>query len=244
MDIRVIREHYTPDCTIGRLLIDGEFECYTLEDGIRTNKVYGETAIPAGTYPVKITHSPAFRCQLPLLENVPNFAGIRIHPGNTKKDTLGCILVGRTWAAGSDTIGASRVAFNALFARLQEALSAGERVTLSVEQPNAPADLAVRTIRRAAKRRPGSATKKTASGKAPGRATRETSPRKPSQPPAKKTARTAPTSKARKQASTAARPKDARAANAKKPALKRPASAPGRKRAPAKGAKARSEPRR
>ncbi len=148
MDIRVIREHFWPGCTIGRMLIDGVFECYTLEDGIRTNKVHGETAIPVGRYPVSITRSTAFKCRLPLLGKVPNFSGIRIHPGNASKDTQGCILVGQTWAAGSERIGASRLAFDALFPKIEVAIAMGETVAVTIEQVNAPVELAVRAVTR------------------------------------------------------------------------------------------------
>jgi hypothetical protein len=51
---------------------------------------------------------------------VPNFEGIRIHPGNTSKDTEGCILLGYTWTGG-DFIGKSKDAFNDFFTKLQEA---------------------------------------------------------------------------------------------------------------------------
>lgn len=119
MEILVTREPTANGCTIGTMTIDGAFECYTLEDVVRPagEKVYGQTAIPEGRYRVKLTMSNRFKIVLPLLENVPNFEGVRIHPGNTAADTDGCILVGQSKT--SNSIGASRLAFDRLFARLQ-----------------------------------------------------------------------------------------------------------------------------
>ncbi len=119
MEIIVTREPTANGCTIGTMTIDGAFECYTLEDVVRPagEKVYGQTAIPEGRYRVKLTMSNRFKIVLPLLENVPNFEGVRIHPGNTAADTDGCILVGQSKT--SNSIGASRLAFDRLFARLQ-----------------------------------------------------------------------------------------------------------------------------
>jgi hypothetical protein len=151
VEIRVIREQFTPRCTIGRLLIDDHFECYTLEDGIRTNKVAGETAIPVGRYAVTVSHSPRFKCRLPLLADVPNFTGVRIHAGNTSADTAGCILVGRTRSESAQRIGASRIAFEALLPKIEAALRAGEAVALTIEQVNAPLELAIRTVGRKGK---------------------------------------------------------------------------------------------
>ena len=80
-----------------------EFVCNTLEDKVRNKKgtkkedfvkVYGETAIPYGTYRVVITYSNAFQKKLPEILNVPLYEGIRIHAGNTKDSTNGCILLG------------------------------------------------------------------------------------------------------------------------------------------------------
>jgi len=80
---------------IGDLFIDDEFFCHTLEDEKRPDgeKVYGKTAIADGTYKVSVTMSGRFKRLMPLLLDVPLFKGIRIHGGNTSKDTLGCILV-------------------------------------------------------------------------------------------------------------------------------------------------------
>lgn len=119
MKLLLQREPSTKQSTPGKLFIDGQFECHTLEDIVRPRgvKVYGQTAIPAGTYQVVLTMSPRFKRVLPLLLNVPGFEGIRIHPGNTAEDTDGCILVGD--APAPDWLGQSRVAFDRLFAKLR-----------------------------------------------------------------------------------------------------------------------------
>ena len=80
---------------IGDLFIDGEYFCRTLEDEIREQgvKVYGETCIDAGRYKVILNRSNRFKRIMPLLLNVPRFEGIRMHGGNTSKDTHGCPLV-------------------------------------------------------------------------------------------------------------------------------------------------------
>lgn len=97
---------------MGKLYIDGKFQCFTLEDEFRTIKVKDETRIPSGTYGVIWTYSNRFKRDMLLLEQVPGFAGIRIHSGNTDKDTSGCILVGESV---SDTrLSASRSALTKL----------------------------------------------------------------------------------------------------------------------------------
>ena len=80
---------------IGDLHVNNEFFCYTLEDEIRADGVkrYGVTAIQAGLYDIEVTYSPKFKRDMILIKNVPNFSGIRIHGGNTSKDSLGCPLV-------------------------------------------------------------------------------------------------------------------------------------------------------
>jgi Steigviridae/Suoliviridae L,D-carboxypeptidase/transpeptidase len=120
-------------CTIGTLSIDGANECFTLEDRVRPQgapKVPKQTAIPFGTYNVVVTPSQRFKRDLPLLENVPDFTGVRIHPGNTAEDTEGCILVGR--AKWHDHVSESKLAFEALFKKIKDALARGETVTLEI----------------------------------------------------------------------------------------------------------------
>lgn len=133
MKLKLSRAQFEPTCTIGRLVVDDVMNCWTLEDYVRPTgapKVFGQTAIPAGTYQVIVTHSPHFGRDLPLLVNVPGFDGVRIHPGNTAADTEGCILVGMDRLA--DSIGRSRMAFDALFPKIVQAIAAGETVTIEV----------------------------------------------------------------------------------------------------------------
>ena len=126
MKLDLIRQEFTDVSTIGELLIDGEHFCYTLEDPVRDKKIYGMTAIPYSTYEVVITYSPRFHKYMPLLKNVENFEGVRIHSGNTAEDTQGCILVGFT--KGKDYIGGSIKAFNALMQRIK-----GQELVLEIK---------------------------------------------------------------------------------------------------------------
>jgi len=128
MLIEVKRFEFKDTYTVGKMYIDNIYECYTLEDVVRKGaKVNGQTAIPTGTYNLIINHSNRFNRDLPLLENVPNFTGVRIHAGNTSANTEGCILVGTTWS-GKDFIGNSKVAFNKLFEKLKKA----KKVTIKI----------------------------------------------------------------------------------------------------------------
>ena len=128
--------------TIGSLFINDILFCNTLEDTVRDlnkdgdlndageGKVYGQTAIPYGTYEVVITYSNRFKKQLPLLENVKGFEGIRIHPGNTKEDTHGCILVGVNSKKGMVT--ESKKTFDKLFAILRDAVEMKETIFITI----------------------------------------------------------------------------------------------------------------
>lgn len=104
MKLILSRIYKKENYTIGELFVDGARFCNTLEDKVRDltkeKKVYGETAIPSGVYDVVVSYSPKFKRDLPLLLNVPQFEGIRIHRGKYPKDTLGCILVGENKVKG------------------------------------------------------------------------------------------------------------------------------------------------
>lgn len=102
MQVNVRRTFKGPDYTIGKLYVDGHYLCDTLEDTVRPagTKIAGKTAIPAGTYRVKKTMSPRFKKILPEILDVPGFAGVRIHAGNSAADTEGCLLIGLNKAKG------------------------------------------------------------------------------------------------------------------------------------------------
>lgn len=133
LDIEIRRETYTGKSTTGRLFLNGQFECYTLEDCARPEgvKVAGATCIPAGSYALTINHSSRFQRLMPQLLEVRGFESIRIHSGNTDADTEGCILVGLTRA--ENFVGSSRAAFRKLFGKLQAAKAAGSEIRVTVK---------------------------------------------------------------------------------------------------------------
>ena len=95
MNLYLLRNIYTDHSTRGIIISNYKFLCYTLEDVVRTPsiKIDGETAIAAGRYEVILSYSNRFKRTMPLLLDVPQFSGIRIHGGNTHKNTQGCLLV-------------------------------------------------------------------------------------------------------------------------------------------------------
>lgn len=116
MKLTLERKHGTKDWTEGKLFIDGVYFCDTLEDQERAVKIPSQTAISCGHFKVILTMSTRFKKVMPLLLNVPNFEGVRIHSGNTKEDTEGCILVGKKIKDGF--VGKSRDTFNLLMKKL------------------------------------------------------------------------------------------------------------------------------
>ena len=106
MKLTLTRIAKRADYTIGRLADEkGEKICDTLEPTWRDykggeKKVKGRSAVPEGTYRVVVTRSPRVGRYLPLLVGVPGFEGVRIHSGNTSRDTEGCMLVGQNLQAG------------------------------------------------------------------------------------------------------------------------------------------------
>lgn len=143
MELKVERDPSVAEATIGKLSIDGVFECYTLEDQIREQrhpdgalvdvaswKIDGKTAIPSGTYAVIVNYSSRFKKLMPQIIGVPGFSGVRIHSGNKAEDTEGCILLGQRHGAAE--IFESRAAFEAFFPKLQAAFEGKEPVKITI----------------------------------------------------------------------------------------------------------------
>mgnify|MGYP003147362090 CR=1 FL=1 len=145
------RYGFGADSTLGKLyqLTDEgrELQCFTLEDEIREIKIPGETAIPAGTYEIKLRteggmHEKYLRKFLELphrgmlwLQNIPDFEWVYLHIGNTDDDSLGCPLVGRvpnTTASGEFQVYESTAAYRELYPKLADPIADGERVVLEV----------------------------------------------------------------------------------------------------------------
>lgn len=143
MKIKLIRKYKQSDYTIGELYINDEYFCDTLEDcdrglsddmdidKIMELKKPTITAIPKGTYKVIITYSPRFKQYMPLIMNVKGFEGIRIHSGNTNKDTSGCILVGENKVKGK--VINSKITYANLYNVIHDELENDKEVTIIIE---------------------------------------------------------------------------------------------------------------
>lgn len=153
MRLKIDRRWKKATYTIGILYVDGVRFCETMEDrdrglrqtdsksSIAAKKVYGETAIPTGTYGVVLNVlSPKYaavswyrelcRGNMPRLLSVPGFDGILIHPGNTALDTLGCILVGRNTKVGQ--LSESKATFKRLYKCMKAAWDRGEGISIEI----------------------------------------------------------------------------------------------------------------
>lgn len=141
MKLKLERRWPKSSYTVGKLFIDDKWFCDTLEDKVADinkngkfdgteRKIPGETAIPYGTYKVNFGWSPRFGRNLPRLLNVTAFDGILIHPGNSAKDSAGCILVGLNKEVGKLT--QSRYYSDELNKLIDTAQRAGEPITIEI----------------------------------------------------------------------------------------------------------------
>lgn len=142
LHLTLLRKWRKPEYTIGQLFAGGRFICNTIEDtdrglhqymsaaDIAKIKLPGKTAIPLGTYRLAVSPSPKFGRNLIEVLNVPGFAGIRIHRGNTAEDSAGCILPGINSEKGKVT---NSTHFEELLTSMvMAALTAGEDVFLTI----------------------------------------------------------------------------------------------------------------
>ena len=141
------RKDRTPLFTTGRIYEGVQFLCSSLEDPVRElidlnddgdfndageGKIYGQTAIPAGEYELKMKYSPTFKRPMPYLQKVKGFTSVMIHPGNTTFDTRGCILIGECRVKGR--LINSRAWSDILNKMLTEAEGRGERNFIRISE--------------------------------------------------------------------------------------------------------------
>jgi len=148
MKINLIRTQFGNDATNGLLFIDEVFECFTLEDQYQDKKVYGETCIPEGTYPVEFRKEGGFHNRYSAkydfhkgmleIKDIPNFKWVLFHLGNTDENTAGCVLVGDTQqdldVSKDGFIGSSGNAYKKFYPKVATALENGESVSLIVSK--------------------------------------------------------------------------------------------------------------
>ena len=138
MKLTLKRIALKPTYTIGKLYIDDNYFCDTLEDTIRDlnkngkfdngeKKIKGKTAIPYGTYEIttnvvssrfknRVWAKP-YGGKIPRLINVQSFDGVLLHPGSSAEDTSGCLLVGKNTIVGRLTD--SQKTFHALMQKIK-----------------------------------------------------------------------------------------------------------------------------
>jgi len=145
MYLQLLRLRDNANSTIGTLHVDGEFECFTLEDTYNEPKVYGKTRVPSGTYEIELRteghmttryldrYGPIHKGML-WLRNVKNFKYVYIHIGNTEDDTDGCILLGSgcTARTNEQNVTGSALAYLELYPRVAKEILAGEKVTIEI----------------------------------------------------------------------------------------------------------------
>lgn len=157
MEIKVIRNFLGGSYSVGRMVIDGKKFCDTLEDvsrkvdstmpfvstgnsrgywvnkdGKRIEKVYGQTAIPTGTYKVSVAYWSKFKVNVPYVHEVPGFTGILIHNGTSAKNTEGCVLVGENSVKGQLRNGKKYM--TELTSMVASAIKAGKKVRLTISE--------------------------------------------------------------------------------------------------------------
>ncbi len=153
MKIQLVRTQFGEDAVNGMLFVDGVFECYTLEDQYQEVKVYGETCIPEGTYPIEYRNEGGFfnrytkkfptihkgRGMLEI-KDIKDFKWVLFHLGNSDENSAGCVLVGSTQqdldVSKDGWISNSKLAYTNFYPKVADALDRGEKVTLEITKIN------------------------------------------------------------------------------------------------------------
>lgn len=156
MKLLVKRTYKGPKYTIGKLYVDGQYFCDTIEDvdrGLKQDmplseilkmKIKKKTCIPYGTYFVTINivsakysnytkypYAKEIGARMPRVLNVPGFEGILIHPGTNEEDTDGCLIVGQNKIKGK--VINSQVTWKNLYKLLEKASKRRELITITYE---------------------------------------------------------------------------------------------------------------
>ena len=147
MTLYLYRKDHAPTFTIGRIYDGVEFLCSSLEDPVRElvdyngdgdfndtgeGKIYGQTAIPAGEYELKMKMSPTFKRPMPYLQSVKGFTSVMIHPLTDATQTRGCIGVGECRIKGR--LINSRAWSDILNKRLTDAEERGDRNFIRISE--------------------------------------------------------------------------------------------------------------
>lgn len=144
--MRLKLEHVDDDgtATLGRMYIDGVWQCWTLEDTKREEKIAGKTRIPNGVYDIKLRPAGSwhernkdlgFSLGVLHLQDVHGFTYILIHWGNYHQNTDGCILVGKGKGSDGDGVHAvwsSKTAYKELYEKVSAELLCGNEVTIEI----------------------------------------------------------------------------------------------------------------
>ena len=148
MIVKLLRFSSQENSTLGLLFIDGNFQCFTIEDEFRTVKVKSETRIPEGIYELGIRAEGGFHERYKqrfrgvhkgMIEvmNVPNFKYILLHIGNwADPDSDGCILLGNSSkqnVTGDGMVIESKIAYLRVYPIIMRALQKGKKVYLHIE---------------------------------------------------------------------------------------------------------------
>lgn len=146
MNIELIRLKDNGISTVGYLLINNVFECFTLEDTYNFPKIHGKTRIPDGTYRIdlrvdspmsnryKAKYGDMHKGML-WLRGVPDFDWVYFHVGNREDDTDGCVLLGKTCSTlvSNQSISGSVLAYKDTYPKIAKAILDGENVTVTIK---------------------------------------------------------------------------------------------------------------